>query len=146
MRIVARVTRQVQVSAGGVCRLGCHVVWCPKYRCPALAGRVAGRCGELNHAKASAHGSPILALDITPDPVRLLVKAHSCGSPSWVASPFKGLTSPRLQSGFPHLRSRLPALGSRLYCAAAAGAVPAQTVCQSVGTQNRRPWRKDRPL
>jgi len=30
--------RDVQVSSGGVDNLGYHVVWCPKYRRPVLAG------------------------------------------------------------------------------------------------------------
>ena len=36
--------REAQVSAGGVYDLGYHVVWCPKYRRPVLAGPDA--CAE----------------------------------------------------------------------------------------------------
>jgi putative transposase len=143
MRIVTRVTRQVQVSAGDVRDLGCHVVWCPTYR-PVAAGRVAGRCEELIRAKASEHGRPVVALEIMPDHVPLFVKAHPCGSPSRVASQFIGFTSRRLRAEPPHPRSRLSALWSRSYFAAAAGAVPAQTVRRRSGMQNGRPWRKER--
>jgi len=48
MRIVARVAREVQVSAGEVRDLVYHVVWCPKYRRRFLADRVAARCEGLN--------------------------------------------------------------------------------------------------
>ena len=116
VRIVTRVTGQVQVSAGGVCDLGYHVVWCPKYRRPVLAGRLAGRCEELIRARASGHGWRMVALEIMPDHVHLFVKAHRSGSPSRIASQFKGFTSRWLRAGFPHLRSRLPALWSRSYC------------------------------
>ena len=32
---------------GGVCSLGLHLVWCPRYRRRILGGRVAARCGDL---------------------------------------------------------------------------------------------------
>jgi putative transposase len=138
------VTRQVQVSAGGVYDLGYPVVWCPKYRRPVLGGQVAARCEELIRAKASEHGWPVVALEIMPDQVHLFVTAHRSGSPSRVASQFKAFTSRCLRAEFPHLRPRLPACWSRSYFAAAAGAVPAQTVRRYTGTRNVRPWRKER--
>jgi putative transposase len=130
MRIVTRVTRQMQVSAGSVYDLGYQAVRCPRYRTPVLAGRVAGRCEELIRAKASEHSWRIM-----PNNVGLFVKPHPSGSPSQIASHFQGSTSRRLRSRLPHLRSRLPALWSRSYSAATAGAVSAQTA---------RPWRKER--
>ena len=79
-----------------------------------------------------------------PDHVHLFVNAHPSDSPSRVANQFKGLTSRRLRAEFPHLRSRLPALWSRPYFAATVGAVSAETVRRYTGTQNERPWRKER--
>jgi putative transposase len=143
--MVACVTWQVRVSAGGVCGLGYHVVWCPKYRRPVLAGPVAAGGEQLIRARASEHGWPIVALEIMPDHVNLVVKAHPSDSPSHVASQFKGLTSRRLRTELPHLRSRLPALWSRSYVAATVGAVSAEAVRWYIGTQNERPWRKERP-
>lgn len=34
-------------TPGGVCSLGLHLVWCPKYRRQVLGGRVARRLDEL---------------------------------------------------------------------------------------------------
>ena len=34
-------------TPGGVCSLGLHLVWCPKYRRRVLGGRVARRLDEL---------------------------------------------------------------------------------------------------
>jgi REP element-mobilizing transposase RayT len=99
--MVARVTWQVRVSAGGVRDLGYHVVWCPKYRRPVLGGPVAARCEELIRARASEHGWPIAALEIMSDHVHLFVKAHPSHSPSHVARQFKGLTSRRLRDRVP---------------------------------------------
>ena len=111
VRIVARVTGQVQVSAGGVYEFGYHVAWCPRYRRPVLAGRVAARCKELTRAKASEHSWRMAALEIMPDHVRLFVRAHLSDSPSRIVNQFKGLSSRRLRAEFPHL----PTLWSRQY-------------------------------
>jgi putative transposase len=140
VRIVARVTGQVQVSAGGVYEPRYHVVWCPKYRWPVLAGRVAARCRDLIRAKAGEPSWRIVAVEIMPDHVRLFVRAHLSDSPSPIANQFKGLTSRRLRAEFPHL----PALWSRPYSAAMVGAVSAETVRRHGGTQNERPWREER--
>ena len=131
-----RVSRRMQVSAGGVCGLGYHVVWCR----PVLVGRVAGRCEELVGAKASTPGWRTV-LELMPGHVHLFVKAHPSGSSSRIAGHFKGFTSRRLRAGFLHLRSRLRALW---YSAAAAGAVPAQTGCRYSGVQDGRRWWKER--
>lgn len=137
VRIVTRVTGQVQVSAGGVYELGYHVAWYPRYRRPVLAGRVAARCKGLIRAQASGHNWRIVAMEIMPDHVRLLVKAHPSDSPSAIASQFKGLTS-LLRVEFP----RRPTLWSRSYSAATVGA--AETLRRYSGTQNERLWREGR--
>ena len=140
VRIVARVTGQVQVSAGGVYEFGYRVAWCPRYRRPVLAGRVAACCRDLIRAKASEHNWRIVAVEIMPYHVRLLVRAHASDSPSRIANQFKGLTSRRLRAEFP----RPPTLWSRPYFAATVGAVSAETVRLHGGTQNERPWQEER--
>ena len=142
VRIVARVTGQVQVSAGGVHEVGYHVAWCPKYRRPVPVGRVAARCKGLIRAKASERSWSIVAVEVMPDHVHLLVKAHRPDSPSTIASQFKGFTSRRLRAEFPHSRSRLLTLWSRSYFAATVGV--AVTVRRYSGTQNERLWREGR--
>ena len=119
-------------------------MWCPKYRRAVLRGRVGACCEELIRAKADEYGWRIVALEIVPDHVHLFVKAHLPGSPSRVASQFKGFTSRQLPAEFPNLRSRLPTLWLWSYFAATVGAVSAETVRQYIGTRNERPWRKER--
>ena len=140
VRIVARVTAQVQVSAGGVYEPRYHVAWYPKYRRPVPAGRVAACCRDLIRAKASEHNWRIVAVEIMPYHVRLLVRAHASDSPSRIANQFKGLTSRRLRAEFP----RPPTLWSRPYFAATVGAVSAETLRRHGGMQNERLWREER--
>jgi putative transposase len=144
VRIVTSVAREVQVSAGGAHGLGCHVVWCPKYRCQVLAGWAAGSCEGPTRAKAVEDGWRIAVLEIMPDHVHLFVKAHRSDSPSGGVGQFKGFTSRWLRAGLPHLQCRLPALWSWSYFTATAGAVSAETVCRYTGPQDGRPWRKER--
>ena len=145
MRIVAGVTRHVQISAGGANDLGYRVVWCPKYRRPVLGGRVAVRWADLVRVKAAERGRRMVALEIVPDHMHLLVNAHRSGSPSRVASQVTGFSSRYLRAGFAHLRSQLPALWSRSYVVATVGALSAQTVRWYTGTQAGRRWRTERP-
>ena len=87
-----------------------------------------------------------VTLEIMSDHLRLFVKAHPSNCPSRIADQVKGLTLRRLRAEFPHLRSRLSALWSRLYFGATVGSVSPQTVRRYIDTQDVRPWRKDRPL
>lgn len=120
-------TRKVRRFSGGVYDLGLHVVWCPKYRRRVLSGQVAARLDELIREKADERGWDIVALEVMPDHVHLLVKHDPKSSASYVANQFKGYSSRVLRSEFPHLRSRISTLWSSSYFAAV-GAVSADTV------------------
>jgi putative transposase len=143
VRIVTRMTRKAQVSAGEAYDLGYHVVWCPRYHRPLLAAWAGSWCAALVRARSSGQGWRIMACQIVPDHVHLLVTAHLFDSPSRIVSQFTDVTSRRLRTGFPHLLTRLPALWSRPYCAATADAASSQTMRRCTGMQNER-WRKGR--
>jgi putative transposase len=135
----------VRISAGAAYDLGYQVVWCPKCRRSVLAGRAGERCRELIEGKCAGRGWRAMACEVMPGHVRLLMKAHPKDSPAFIGSQLKGFTSRRLREELPWLRSRLPALWSRSYFAASAGAVSAATVRRYIDPQHERPWRKERP-
>jgi putative transposase len=97
VRIVARVTSELQSWAGGVYDIGYRVVCCPKCRRLVVADGVAARDERLIRAKDRGHGWPIVALEIVLDHRHLFVKANWSDSPSRVANPaLAGLwSSPR---------------------------------------------------
>ncbi|MFI6494403.1 IS200/IS605 family transposase [Streptomyces sp. NPDC050564] len=139
------VARKVRRYSGGVCHLGLHVVWCSKYRCRVLGGRVAVRLRELIEAKAAGKGWEIIALEVMPDHVHLFVKHGRKASASYVANQFKGFTSRVLREEFAHLKSRMPTLWSSSFfvaSVASVGAVGADTVETYINTQWERPWTK----
>ena len=46
--------RRIRRTPRGVCSLGLHLVWCPKYRRRILGGRVAACCGEVLECRVSS--------------------------------------------------------------------------------------------
>ncbi|MCX5008853.1 IS200/IS605 family transposase [Streptomyces sp. NBC_00638] len=138
------VTRKVRRYSGGVYDVGLHVVWCPKYRRRVLGGRVAVRLRELTEGKAVEKGWEIIALEVMPDHVHLVVKHEPKASASYVANQFKGFTSRVLREEFPHLKSQMPTLWSSSFFVASVGAVSADTVEQYINTQWECPWTNKR--
>lgn len=95
--------RRFRRTPGGVCSLGLHLVWWPKYRRRVLGGRVAARCSELLEQVAE-HGWQIVAAEVMPDHVHLFVRVGPTDAPAAVVRAFKGRTARILRAQFPYLR------------------------------------------
>ncbi|MCV7235258.1 IS200/IS605 family transposase [Mycobacterium branderi] len=93
--------RRFRRTPGGVWSLGLHLVWSLKYRRAILGGRVAARCGELLVGIADEHGWQIVAKDVMPDHVDLLVRVGPADAPASVVRAFKGHTARVLRHEFP---------------------------------------------
>jgi putative transposase len=126
-------------TSGAVHRIGLHLVWCPKYRRPVLAGRVAERLRSLIHANCAERGWMVEKLEVMPDHVHLVVRTGPDAPPALVAHQCKGFTSRVLRAEFPHLRSRLPTLWSRSYLVASVGRVSEATIRRYIAEQTTRP-------
>ena len=122
-------------NAGAAFSLKFHIVWCPKYRRPVLAGRVDERLKELLTEVATEHGMTIHAMEVMPDHVHLFVEADPTLCVAEIVNRLKGRTSRILRQEFPSLRSRLPTLWSRSYFAATVGAVSEGTVRRYIEAQ-----------
>jgi putative transposase len=122
-------------NAGAVFSLKFHIVWCPKYRRPVLAGRVDERLKELLTEVATEHGMTIHAMEVMPDHVHLFIEADPTLCVAEIVNRLKGRTSRILRQEFPSLRSRLPTLWSRSYFAATVGAVSEGTVRRYIEAQ-----------
>lgn len=113
--------RRYRRTPGGVCSLGLHLVWCPKYRRRILGGRVAARCDELLEQIATEHGWEIVAKEVMPDHVHLFVRVGPADAPAAVVRAFKGRTTRVLRAEFPYLRRFAKVLWSPSYFAASVG-------------------------
>jgi putative transposase len=120
--------RRFRHTPGGVCSLGLHLVWCPKYRRRVLGGRVAGRLDELLRQIAAEHGWQIVAHEVMPDHVHLLVRVGPADAPASVVRAVKGRTARELRQEFPYLRNDAKVLWSPSYFAASVGYVSETTV------------------
>ena len=115
--------RRFRRTPGGVCSLGLHLVWCPKYRRRIVGGRVARRCGELLERIADEHGWQIVATEVMPDHVHLLVRVGPTDAPAAVVRASKGGTARVLRQELPQLRNQAKVRWSPSYFAASVGDV-----------------------
>ena len=120
--------RRFRRTPGGVCSLGFHLVGCPKYRRRILGGRVARCCDELLGLIADAHGWQIVAKEVMPDHVHLLVRVGPTDAPAQVVRAFKGRTARVLRQEFPHLCNHAKVVWSPPYFVASVGYVSESTV------------------
>jgi putative transposase len=120
--------RRFRRTSGGVSSLGVHVVWCPKYRRRILGGRVARRLSELLEQVADEHGWQIVAKEVMPDHVHLLVRVGPTDAPASVVWAFEGSSARVLGQVFRHLGNVAEVLWLPSYFAAAVGDVWESTV------------------
>ncbi len=112
-----------------------HLVWCPKYRRPALAGNVGARLAELLPNYVRELGGEVLDLVVKPDHVHLFASFPPTLAISQIMYRLKGSTSRQLRKEFPHLKSRLPSLWTRSYYVGTAGHVSAATIKRYIDEQ-----------
>ena len=112
-----------------------HVVWCPKYRRKVLAGGVEKRLLELIHEAAARYRAEVIALEIRPDQVHLLVEVDPQFGIHRLVKYIKGVTSHELRKEFDSLRTRLPSLWTNSYFCSTVGGAPLEVIKQYVENQ-----------
>ena len=115
--------RRLRRTPGGVCSLGLHVVWRPKYRRRVVGGRVAVGCGEWVEQIAAGHGWEIVAKEVMPEHVRLLVRVGPTDAPAAVVGAFQGRTGRLLRAEFAYVGRLARVLWSPWYFAGSVGHV-----------------------
>ena len=120
--------RRLRHTRGGVCSLGLHLVWCPKYRRRVLGGRIAGRLDELLEQIAAKHGWQIVVHEVMPDHVHLFVRVGPADAPASVVRAFTGRTARVVRQEFRYLRNHAKVLWSPSCFAASVGYVSETTV------------------
>ena len=115
-----------------------HVVGCPKYRLRVLGGRIEERFRQLVQVVVDEKGAWMVACDVVPDQVHLLVEVDPQYGIHRLVKAINGRTSRVLRTEFPSLRSRLPTLWTSLYLVATTGGAPLAAVTAYVERQNGR--------
>ncbi|WP_287904146.1 IS200/IS605 family transposase [Chloroflexus sp.] len=114
-----------------------YVVWCPKRRRKMGGGRRTTRLEELIRETAPELACEMVALDMMPDHLHLVVSATPHWVPNHIVGRFTGKTSRIVRQEFPCLR-RMPSLGTRSYFWSTAGHVSAATIRRSIEAQRPR--------
>jgi len=107
-----------------------HIVWCPKYRRKVLAGGVEKRLLELIHEAAAKYRAGVIALEIRPDHVHLLVEVDPQFGLHRLVKYIKGVTSHELRKEFVSLRTRLPSIWTNSYFCSTVGGAPLEVIKQ----------------
>jgi putative transposase len=112
------------------------LVWCPKYRRAVLTSEgISERLRGLLHEVAKFHGWEIVALEILPEHLGMIVKTPPVDAPHYVVRQFKSFTSRALRKEFPELAKKLPSLWTRSYYCKSLGDVSEKEVEQYLRDQ-----------
>jgi putative transposase len=114
-----------------------HLVWCPKRRRKILVDRLKTRLEELIRETAPELACEMVALEMMPDHLHLVVSATPQWVPTHIVERFKGKTGRIVRQEFPFLR-RMPSLGTRSYVWSTARHVSADTIRRSSEAQRTR--------
>ena len=112
-----------------------HVVWTPKYRRPVLVEGVDERLKVIITELASETQSELMALEVMPDHVHVLVQVDPQFGIHKLVKLMKGRSSRLLREEFPWLKARLPTLWTNAYFVATAGGAPLEVIKQYVERQ-----------
>jgi len=112
-----------------------HVVWCPKYRRKVLEGQIAKRCEQILRQTAKKYRAEVIALEIMPDRVHLLVEIDPQFGIHRLVKNLKGVSSHHLRKEFASLVSRLPTLWTNSYFVSTVGGARLTVIKQYVENQ-----------
>jgi len=87
-----------------------HVIGCPKYRRKVLVPPIDQRLKELIQEKQAAYGYEVLAMEVMPDQVQLILDVDPRVGINKVVGQIKGWTAHTLREELPFMKSRLPRL------------------------------------
>src|SRR5438552_3758220 len=112
-----------------------HVVFCPKYRRKVLVSPLDARLKEIVREQCVALRQDLLAVEVQPDHVHVLVGCDPQFGIHRLVKQIKGTTSRYLRQEFPQLKRRLPSLWTNSYFVATVGCVTLDTLKRYVEGQ-----------
>jgi len=112
-----------------------HIVWTPKYRRPVLQNDIAVRLEEIIRQTCDELKVEIIAMEIMPDHVHLLLECDPQFGMHRVVKRLKGRSSRFLRQEFPYLKMKLPTLWTNSYFSSTVGGAPLSVIKQYVENQ-----------
>ena len=132
-------TQALHANGNAVFRLVYHLVLVTKYRRKVLTGPAIDRCAEILTGLCASWEGTMIECSGESDHVHALLDMPPKVRPSDLVNNLKTVTSRRLRSEFPALRSayRKAVLWSPSYCLISAGGAPIEILRQYVENQKR---------
>ena len=128
-------------TSSAVYEINYHIVWCPKYRKPALIGEVKKFLEDQIKTIAETKDWGIIELEVMPDHIHLFISAPPFEAPTNIVKILKGVTAKRLFEKFPELKEKEFWEGhvwSPSYYIGTAGHISAETIKKYIeGVKNR---------
>jgi putative transposase len=121
-------------ESNAVSLINMHFVFIPKRRRAVLVGKIAERLQEIIFEVVTENRWKIIALEIRPDRVHLLLNLKPTDSASFVMQRVKGRASSYLRKEFPELL-KLPTLWTPSYFVGSVGNVSTETVRKYIEEQ-----------
>ena len=112
-----------------------HVIFCPKYRRKVLNNGVDVRLKEIIYEVANQYDFTICEMEVMEDHVHLLIDCNPKFGIAECVKKIKGISSHKLRSEFPHLKSRIPTLWTRNCFISTVGTVSLDIVKQYIEKQ-----------
>lgn len=112
-----------------------HIIWCPKYRRRVLINGIEERLKELIYSKETDYSFKVLAIEVMPDHVHLLLDINPRIGAFNVVTKLKGFTSKTLRSEYPILCRKLPTMWTRSKFISSVGAVTLERVKKYIENQ-----------
>jgi len=114
-----------------------HVVWCPKYRRAVLVSGVDVRLTAIIQSVCTESDAEILALEVMPAHVQLLVEVDPQDGMHRLVRAIKGRSSRLLRQEYPWLKSRLPTLWTNSSFVSTVGGAPLEVITHYIDKQKR---------
>lgn len=134
--------------SGSHCRhnIKYHLVWIPKYRREVLVGRIPARLKEILEEVAKNYRLKIIAQEVMPDHVHVLVEAPPTFSPTKIVRYFKGISSKKLKEEFlpqikQHIWKDCTLWATGYYIASVSDDATSDMVAEYIRTQWQRPYK-----
>ena len=112
-----------------------HVIFCPKYRRKVLLPPLDDRLKELFLEKQEAYDYSVMAMEIMPDHIHLLLDVDPRIGIVSIVGKIKGYTSHIIRKEFPWMKKRLPSLWTRGKFIASVGSVTLAVVQNYIDSQ-----------
>lgn len=121
-------------ESNAVSLLNYHFVFIPKRRRKVLVGSISERLQQIICEVCNENRWRIIAMEIMPDHVHLLINAKPTDDPATMIKRIKGRASHHLRKEFPELL-KLPTLWTPSYFVSTAGNICTETVKRYIEAQ-----------